>query len=211
MVSDPPGSVVLVDGVKYKSPCDLQLKPGAHEVKVAQQGYKTHQERVVLDAGQKFKLMARLESVSGGVSLSTQPKGANVFLEGKPRGVTPLELKGLPPQRFSSKVVKEGYKPYVGAVEVVAGKTRNVAVNLEKIPPPPPPPEPVYYPPPPPVYLWRGDSGRSIIRRRRRGITRRRLLTTRRLRLTIRLRLRRRWRSGEPNVPVRVRVRMPGF
>lgn len=132
--SHPAGAVVVVDGERHQAPCKVRLAPGSHEVKVALQGHRPHLERVELSAGQSFKLVARLESASGAVRFSTQPGGARVYLEGRLKGVSPLELKGLPPGRFKVLVVKPGYLHYVGAVEVVAGKTRNLAVNLRQAP-----------------------------------------------------------------------------
>ncbi|MEW6277069.1 MAG: protein kinase, partial [Candidatus Eremiobacterota bacterium] len=159
--SDPANAVVLIDGVRHAAPCSLELEPGHYEVKLHQQGYKPHQETVELVAGQTFKLMARLESASGGVKLDTKPAGAKVFVEGQSKGLTPLELKGLPPKRYTVKVVKQGYKDYKGAVDVVAGQTRNLTVALEKLPPPPPP-RPAYTPEPyydPPSYSGGGGGG----------------------------------------------------
>ncbi len=132
--SHPPGAVVVVDGQRHQAPCTVKLAPGSHEVKVAQQGYKSHVERVELAAGQSFKLVARLESASGAVRFSTRPKGAKIYLEGRLKGVSPLELKGLPPGRFKVLVVKPGYLEYVGAVDVAAGKTRNLSINLQHAP-----------------------------------------------------------------------------
>lgn len=149
--ADPPGATVMLAGGRYTSPCSLQLKPGEYRVKVHLHGYKPHEETVQLAAGQTFKLSTRLDPASGAVSLSSNPKGAKVFLEGKDRGITPVELKGLPPQRFTVKLVKKGYKDFKGTVEVVAGKTSNLSYALEKLPPPPPPPPPPqrYYEPEP--------------------------------------------------------------
>ncbi len=132
--SHPTGAVVLVDGKRHQAPCALKLDSGSHEVKIALQGYKTHLERVELGAGQSFKLVARLESASGAVRFTTRPGGAKIYLEGRLKGVSPLELKGLPPKHFKVLVVKEGYLDYAGAVDVVAGKTRNLSVDLKKAP-----------------------------------------------------------------------------
>ncbi len=160
VASDPPGATVLVDKARHVAPCSLELKPGDYKVKVHQQGFKAHEETVQLKAGQTFKLVARLEPASGGVVLGSNPKGAKVFVEGKERGVTPLELKGLPPKKLTLKMVKKGYKDYKGSLDVVAGKTSNLTFALEKLPPPPPPPPPPrqYYEPEP-YYRPSSSSG----------------------------------------------------
>lgn len=145
--AEPAGATVLIGQARYQSPCSVELKPGDYRVKVHQQGYKSREETVHLAAGQTFKLSTRLEPASGSLTLTSNPKGARVFLEGKDRGVTPLELKGLPPQKFNLKLAKQGFKDSKHTVEVVAGKTSNLTFALEKIPPPPPAP-----PPPPPYY-----------------------------------------------------------
>ncbi len=141
--SDPEGAVVKINGQKHYTPFDLELAPGDYPIKVHKQRYKLYQEVITVTAGETLRLVTRLESAAGSLNLTTKPEGAKLVLSGADKSKTPVQLEGLPPQTYSVKVVKDGYKPYEGEVEVIAGKTRNLAVNLTKIPPP----KPVYRPP----------------------------------------------------------------
>ena len=156
VTAEPKEAVVMIDSVRYPSPLKSEFKAGTHKIKVFAQGFKSHEESITLEPGQTMKLRANLEPASGGLNLGSTPKGAKLFLNGQARGVTPVNLEGLPPKKFKVKLVKEGYKPYEGSVEVQAGKTKNLAFAMEKKPPPPPPPAARYQAP-----SYSGSSGYS--------------------------------------------------
>ncbi|MCA9796466.1 MAG: PEGA domain-containing protein, partial [Candidatus Eremiobacteraeota bacterium] len=131
------------DQDRHPAPASLELPPGDYKVKFFKKGFKEHYETVHLEAGETFKLAAKLEPATGTIKLVSKPAGAKLFLAGKPRGVTPLKVGELAPQKYEYSLVKEGYKKKTGTVEVVAGQMQNLELALDKIPPPPPP-APVY-------------------------------------------------------------------
>ncbi|MGE0492295.1 MAG: protein kinase [Vulcanimicrobiota bacterium] len=145
---EPAGAVVkLNDTDRHPAPASLELPPGEYKVKFFKKGFKEHFETVNLEAGGTYKIAAKLEPATGTIKLVSKPAGAKLFLAGKPRGVTPLKVGELAPQKYEYSLVKEGYKKKTGTVEVVAGQLQNLELALDKIPPPPPPPAPVYYAP----------------------------------------------------------------
>jgi tetratricopeptide (TPR) repeat protein len=139
VVAEPKDAVVMIGQARHASPYRGELKAGAYDVKVFSQGYRTHKETVTLAPGQSMKLKANLEPASGALKLASTPAGAKLFVNGQARGKTPATLEGLPPKKLKVKLVKEGYKPYEGSVEVQAGKTKNLTFAMTKLPPPPPP------------------------------------------------------------------------
>lgn len=143
--ADRPGAVVLVDDIRHTSPHKEELKAGTYRIKVFAQGFKPHEESVTLQPGQVIKLKVNLKPASGNLNLTSTPAGAKLFVNGQAKGKTPTELSGLVPKKLKVKLVKEGYKPYEGTVDVVAGQTQNLSFAMEKLPPPPP--QPSYLPP----------------------------------------------------------------
>lgn len=137
IVSDPPEATILVDDQRYVSPFKGQLEPGPHKLKVFLQGHFPQEEQLELKAGQLFTMTATLKPSSGNLNLISKPKGAKVFVNGQPKGETPLKLSGLPLKTFRVKFSKEGYKELEKEVEVMGGKTRNLEFALTQIPPPP--------------------------------------------------------------------------
>lgn len=131
----PAGAKVLVDGQSYAAPCTVSLQPGAHEVKVLLAGYATYRERLELSRGETRALAAQLEPARGSLRVDTRPSGARIYLDDQARGASPLALEQLEPRRYRVKAVRPGYQTASGSVEVVAGETRSLALELRKVRP----------------------------------------------------------------------------
>jgi hypothetical protein len=69
---------------------------------------------------------------TGNVTIHSNPLGATVFLDGLYRGVTPLELSGIPAGFHSVKMTMEGRYDYDGSVFVVVGETVTAFGSLPK-------------------------------------------------------------------------------
>jgi PKD repeat protein len=70
--------------------------------------------------------------VTGGLSVGSDPVGANVFLDGKFAGRTPLSIDSLATGDHRVLVVKDGYLENSRLVNVTAGAPRTVDVKLTK-------------------------------------------------------------------------------
>ena len=161
--ADRQGAIVLIDDIRHTSPHKGELKAGTYKIKVFAQGFKSHEESVTLEPGQAMKLKVNLKPASGNLKLASKPVGAKLFVNGQAKGKTPADLNGLAPKKLKVKLVKEGYKPYEGTVDVVAGQTKNLSFAMEKLPPPPPP-KPRYVAPAVSSYSGGSSSGRSSSR-----------------------------------------------
>lgn len=64
------------------------------------------------------------------LSLASDPPGATVFLNGVPKGETPLHLHDQQPGEHRVRVVKRGYLENARVVKLRAGETRTVQVRL---------------------------------------------------------------------------------
>ena len=66
----------------------------------------------------------------GGLSLTSSPAGAQVVLNGKVVGETPVVLNDLPVGSRAIVVRRDGYSPWSASVRVVANQRTNVRANL---------------------------------------------------------------------------------
>jgi hypothetical protein len=71
-----------------------------------------------------------LEAVAGVVEVTSEPPGANVSINGQPRGQTPLAGVVLKPGTYEIVVSKEGYEPDTQGLVVRAGREHPVVANL---------------------------------------------------------------------------------
>ncbi|MBF0227940.1 MAG: PEGA domain-containing protein [Desulfobacterales bacterium] len=69
----------------------------------------------------------------GELEVKSEPKGAEVYVNGESKGLTPLKLENLKPGSYEIKISKEGYEEYSGSVSVVGSKTASVDRNLREI------------------------------------------------------------------------------
>jgi PEGA domain len=67
----------------------------------------------------------------GSLRVDSQPAGAQVFVDGRPAGVTPLLDWELPAGSHVVRVEADGYSRWSSAVQVVAGKTLSLVANLQ--------------------------------------------------------------------------------
>jgi tetratricopeptide (TPR) repeat protein/predicted Ser/Thr protein kinase len=144
IVSEPAGARVTVNGEDFVSPYSSELQAGTHNIAIYLKGYHAKKDKVNLEAGETLKMTTVLEPSSGGVSITSKPSGAKVFLNGQEKGETPVKISGLEIKKHSLKLKKEGYKPHQQAFEILGGKTRNLEFALTKKPAPP---KPAYRPP----------------------------------------------------------------
>lgn len=133
------------------------LSPGIHEVMIAKNGYAPFTKKILIKPNTISKVTAVLrqgrpgESRGGHLSPSTTkspsktPKtpntgslfvsstpSANVLLDGRHRGTTPLKLTGVAAGRHFVVIQRADYKPYRATVTIARGETVNVNAVLSK-------------------------------------------------------------------------------
>ncbi|MHB2016537.1 MAG: PEGA domain-containing protein, partial [Candidatus Xenobia bacterium] len=144
----PEGAEIRVDDGPPEKSAHLSLPPGAHQIIIAKPGFKTERKQVTVQAGTDVPLTVALAPAMGKLEVQS-PKGADVILDGRHLGRSPLGLS-VRPGRHMLRLSAAGYYPREIAVNIQEDKTEAIHSSLTPIPPPPPPP-PVYRPRPP-VY-----------------------------------------------------------
>jgi hypothetical protein len=107
------------------------IPPGEHKVKLKRLGYLMSEETVVVEAGKTVEVQIDLLPYAGILTVKTQPKGAQVFVDGKGVGVVPFEGE-ISIGRRAVEVKKDGFQTYREVFQVGAGETYKIDVTLKK-------------------------------------------------------------------------------
>jgi serine/threonine protein kinase len=117
--SVPPGAEVLYDGTRLAgtTPMTVDSVPVGtrHEIKVQLARHKEHVEMVdVPKTGGEQSITAVMQPITGKLVINTIPGGADVYIDGQPRGRTPTTINDI--DMGSAKRVElrlKDYRPYV--------------------------------------------------------------------------------------------------
>ena len=133
--TDPPGATVFVNGkeVGIASPqLQLELMVGRYVI-VAEMGklYHPAREEIELTTSGK-RVTLTLPPAFGTLEVDSEPRGADVFLDGENVGKTPWRAERKPSGTYSLRVVHPYYLTYEQAVTVQDAKTTKVMAKLEQ-------------------------------------------------------------------------------
>jgi hypothetical protein len=143
--STPPGAIVRVDGRLHgETPITVRdLALGAHTLQVARPGFVPRTDRVTLTrAAPSQTLAVQLEAgvdganpsaSKGSVFVDSRPRGARVTIDGRPAGVTPVQIPEVAPGKHSVSIELTGYRTIATDVVVVPKTPAKLAVTLEQI------------------------------------------------------------------------------
>ncbi|MEW5742986.1 MAG: PEGA domain-containing protein [Myxococcota bacterium] len=109
VTSDPPDASVTVNGTLAlaATPGDVLAPPGNIEVAVSLPAHDTFSKKLKVKKGEQ-KLDVKL-TPSVKVMITSKPTGAEVTVDGKPAGVTPLEVWLSSKGKYTVAVTKEGW------------------------------------------------------------------------------------------------------
>lgn len=136
VTSVPANADVFINGVLVgKTPFEQKnLEEGDYEIQVKMPNYKTFKETIKLEKGKKVEINVALEKTDIYVSITSNPQGANVYIDGLLMGKTPIELTELSEGEHILKLELDGYLPYETAFNVVKNKQVMLNINLLKLP-----------------------------------------------------------------------------
>ena len=152
--STPAGARVLVDGKDVGvTPTTLHdLEEGTYAVRVLRDGYTPVERRVTITATRPAQSLvlnlvplrtaqtasspvpstpATIGRTTGTVFAESRPAGADVFVNGKLVGTTPLQID-LEPGQHLIRLERNGYSPWTSSVRVASGERSRVAASLER-------------------------------------------------------------------------------
>jgi hypothetical protein len=132
--SRPPGAQVKIDGeVKGATPLTVRLDAGAHVMEVQSGKSEPRVIPLMITAGVQTSQYVELQGVAqtGSLEIRSEPAGARVTIDGRPRGTTPVTVRDLTPGDHTV-VVEAGGRKAQQTVRVEAGGSQQLVVPLPR-------------------------------------------------------------------------------
>jgi len=128
----PAGAVVKVDGKTFgKTPVELELAAGSHEIEISADRHKPWRERIEVKAGQPMTLPdVRLEPADGRLAIRSRPAGATVLIGTRYVGQTPLEVEVVAGKEHEIQLSKAGYESASRKATVASGEMKGLELVL---------------------------------------------------------------------------------
>ncbi len=138
VTSNPSGAAIYLNG-NYRGAAPLTIRdltPGTYNVEAEHSGYQSDKSSVTVRSGQQSDIRFTLTPIKqyGSVSITSNPSGAYVYMDGVYKGRTPLTLNNVAAAPHNIELDLAGYYDWKTTVTVSAGVTRYVNAQMSPIP-----------------------------------------------------------------------------
>jgi hypothetical protein len=158
--STPSGARVTIDGRDAgRTPVtERSLALGAHAIRVTHDGYVAEERRVTMTAARPSQTLTfELDRVktsapgpptvtrtpapatpgtvgryTGALLVESRPTAANVYVDGKLAGMTPVSLESLDAGEHVVHIEMDGYRRWSRSIRIIAGERNKVTASLER-------------------------------------------------------------------------------
>jgi hypothetical protein len=135
VATTPPAATALLDGgtaYLYTPGTFSALPPGDHSIIIAKPGYQTIARNVTVVIGETKNLIVTLDQAvaTGSVSVSTTPKGAQLYIDGISQGKTDQIVGNLASGSHLVTLTLAGFVTWSQMVTVKSGETTTVTATL---------------------------------------------------------------------------------
>lgn len=134
--SDPEGAAVEIDGA-YQGETPLlvsNLTLGQYRMSLSSPGYTPKEVDLVLDKRTPRKIDIKLTSDSANITLTSDPEGARVILNGIDRGTTPCTVDSIPEGENTIELRLHGYESYKRSIKLASGESQQMDAVLTPLP-----------------------------------------------------------------------------
>ncbi len=134
--SAPAGAEVSIDGASFGVTPLLAttIRLGVHRVRIAATGFQPKEVEVELTDRSPRKIALDLASDSGTLEVTSEPDGAEVLLDGIPRGPAPCTVDRITVGDHELSVRLNGYVEAKQTIRLAAGETQSMNIALEPLP-----------------------------------------------------------------------------
>lgn len=142
VTSDPPGASVSLNGVPagVTPLTNRETDPGIHPLRVSLPGYQEYSSDIQVYSGQGTTLAVRLVPAQGSVGstagpdgapchlgFSSDPPGADVYIDNRFVGLTPAGAGDLQPGKHTIMILLPFYRAYTEEVYLSPGEAREIS------------------------------------------------------------------------------------
>lgn len=131
--TEPAGATLLVDGEEQGStPLELELLSGNRQLVFTRKSFAPLEVELAVEAGQVMKPAAyQLEPSPATLTLSSDPAGATVTVDGSYKGLTPLSIDLPSAREHHLRLTLTGHLPASRKLELEPEENRVLSVKLE--------------------------------------------------------------------------------
>jgi len=138
ITSIPSGAEVYIDGGQRGiAPAIFpEILPGNHQVTISSKGYNDWSHIVSVGSGQMAAINAELQAtqeITGLLAVITDPPGADIFIDGDFKGVSPVTISGLSAGPHTVLLTLQEYVNTSSNISVTAGQTQKYSRDLQKV------------------------------------------------------------------------------
>jgi hypothetical protein len=144
VVSTPQGASAYVDGIYYGITPALAtgLVPGNHQVRISLSGFQDWIGTVNVVGGTTTTVTQTLRvgtptptqaPGTGSVAVSSNPSGAQVFMDNVYEGITPLTISSVQPGSHTFVIKQPGYADWQASEPVQSGQTTRIDATLSPV------------------------------------------------------------------------------
>jgi hypothetical protein len=144
VVSTPQGASAYVDGIYYGITPALAtgLSPGNHQVRISLSGFQDWFGTVYVTSGATTTVTQSLHvgtptptqsPGTGSVAISSNPSGAQVFMDNVYEGITPLTISPVQPGTHSFLIKQAGYTDWQVSEPVQSSQTTQISATLSPL------------------------------------------------------------------------------
>jgi hypothetical protein len=138
VASTPAGAQIQIDGQNnsiWITPFNLAgLNPGQHTLTISKPGYAPQIRNIDVGSGSKSFISVQLAQLSATVSVSSDPAGVAVWMDGRDTGrVTPVQISVDKPGNHSFGFKKQGYLDETASANLQIGQTFRLAPTLRPL------------------------------------------------------------------------------
>ncbi len=132
VLSEPAGATILSAGDEIGvTPITIELLEGTHDLTVVKEGYSAWDGKVVAEPNVSQSLpLIRLLAANARLQVNTIPRAANVTVNGRYRGQSPLTLSLSPDIDYEIGMSKAGYGVTSRSVRLQSAASESITVDL---------------------------------------------------------------------------------
>ena len=137
LTSEPEGCDISLDGLSLgKTPrliASLDAK-GVYRLLLQKPGYQSRNVEIKFNGRTPLVRNESLIIDSGVIEVTSEPSGAEVTVNGQPRGQTPLTVREVPKGRATVTLKRQGFDDATRELSVVAGESQTLFIKLNGLP-----------------------------------------------------------------------------
>jgi hypothetical protein len=113
-----------------------EILPGNHQLTLSSRGYDNWSNIVSVGSGRMSAVNAELvaaKEITGSLAVITDPPGAEIFIDGDFKGLSPLTVPGISPGIHAVLLTLKEYANTTTNISITGGQIQKYSAQLQKV------------------------------------------------------------------------------